>query len=106
MALGRRRALSFRLIRVIPVTCWKLIRFFHRRKKMPSKSATPLARRLLTTTEAAEFLACGKNTLEQDRLRGSRIPYVQMGRSVRYDVLDLETFLAASKRRSTSELAA
>jgi len=62
----------------------------------------PLTRRLLTTTEAAEFLACGKNTLEQDRLRGSRIPYVQMGRSVRYDLTDLEAFLSANKRRSTS----
>lgn len=63
----------------------------------------PAPRRLLTTTEAAEFLACGRNTLEQDRLRGSRIPYVSIGRSVRYDKADLEAFIAANKRRSTSE---
>jgi excisionase family DNA binding protein len=72
---------------------------------MHPKATNPLPapRRLLTTTEAAEFLSCGRNTLEQDRLRGSRIPYVSIGRSVRYDMADLEAFIAANKRRSTSE---
>jgi excisionase family DNA binding protein len=60
--------------------------------------------RLLTTPQAAEYLQLGKNTLEQDRLRGGGIPYVQRGRSVRYDIVDLDAWIAANKRRSTSEL--
>jgi excisionase family DNA binding protein len=71
---------------------------------MPSASTTmPLPRRLLTTMEAAQFLKCAKNTLEQWRLSGSPIPYVRLGTAVRYDVLDLEAYLAANKQRSTSE---
>ena len=73
----------------------------HRKLAPPLRLAIP--RRLLKTSEAAQFLDCGVNTLEQDRMHGATIPFVKMGRSVRYDLADLEVFLAANKRRSTSE---
>jgi helix-turn-helix protein len=47
------------------------------------------ARRLFTTREAAEILGRGENTLEQERLHGRGIPYIKMGRAIRYDLNDL-----------------
>jgi excisionase family DNA binding protein len=69
---------------------------------MPSTSlaTAPLPPRLLTTTEAAQFLKCGRNTLEQWRLEGSPVPYVRLGRSVRYDLTDWRA--AGSQSRAGS----
>jgi len=52
-------------------------------------------KRLLNTAETAEFLGLGKSTLEQDRLYGRLgIPYVRMGRSIRYRREDLEAYIS------------
>ena len=41
---------------------------------------------LLTTNEAAELLRCSPKTLEADRCRRRwRVPYVFVGRAIRYD---------------------
>jgi hypothetical protein len=63
----------------------------------------PLPPRLLTTQELAEFRGCGENTLEQERLKGKGVPYIKFGKSVRYDWRDVEAYIAANRRRSTSE---
>lgn len=68
-------------------------------------SATPieLARgpgsgvpRLLTAAQAARCLAVSPKTLWTLTSRGE-IPCVRMGRSVRYDVLDLDRFIESRK---------
>lgn len=59
---------------------------------------------LLTTKEAAKFLGVSKAFLERDRWAGARIPFVQVGtRAVRYRATDIEAYLKAQARRSTTE---
>ena len=59
---------------------------------------------LLTTKEAARYLAVSAAFLERDRWAGAEIPYLKVGaRAVRYRLSDLEDFLAHRLRRSTSD---
>ena len=48
---------------------------------------------LLTTAQAAKLLGISKAYLERDRWKGASIPYLKVGRAVRYRQSDLETFL-------------
>lgn len=60
--------------------------------------------RLLTTAEAAQFLGVSKAFLERDRWAGARIPFVRVGdRAVRYQLSELEAYIAGQVRRSTSD---
>jgi excisionase family DNA binding protein len=59
--------------------------------------------RLLTTREAAEWLGVSGSFLERDRWAGARIPFVKLGRAVRYDPAAIERYLASCVRRSTSD---
>ena len=60
----------------------------------PSIDNTPL----LDETEAAKFLAIQPCTLRKWRLSGSatRLPFVRVGRRIRYRVSDVEKFIAAN----------
>jgi excisionase family DNA binding protein len=60
-------------------------------------------KRLLTTAEAADLLNISEYTLERDRWAGARIPYIKIGRSVRYDPDEIERYLKSQVRRSTSD---
>jgi predicted DNA-binding transcriptional regulator AlpA len=61
-------------------------------------------RRRLRTTEAASYLGIGKSTLEKLRLTGLGPIYIKAGpRVVVYDIADLDAWLAARRRASTSE---
>jgi excisionase family DNA binding protein len=59
---------------------------------------------LVTTPEAAKYLAVKPNTLEIWRVQGKSPVYKKIGRMVRYSLDDLDAFLAASTRNSTSQL--
>jgi hypothetical protein len=54
---------------------------------------------LLTTREAAEFLRVHPVSLRRHRSEGSRsnrmevVPYIRMGRAIRYRLRDLEAYL-------------
>ena len=62
---------------------------------------------LLTTAEAAHFLGVSKAFLERDRWAGARIPFVRVGdRAVRYQLSELEAYIAGQVRHSTSDLGA
>lgn len=62
---------------------------------------------LVTTEQAAAYLGGLKpNTLEGWRIRGEGPPYKKIGRLVRYSLADLDAYLAASSRSSTSQAAA
>lgn len=50
---------------------------------------------LMTTSEAADYLASTKTTLEQWRARNDGPPFVKMGRSVRYRRADLDQWIEA-----------
>jgi predicted DNA-binding transcriptional regulator AlpA len=62
-----------------------------------------LSQRVLTTHQAAAYCGQSPRTLEAFRLTGRGPRFLKLGRSVRYSVEDLEAWLAASRRRSTSD---
>jgi len=59
---------------------------------------------LRTQREAAEVLRLSERTLERMRLTGLGPAYVKAGRRVLYRQADLETWVAAQLRVSTSEV--
>ena len=59
---------------------------------------------LLNTKQAAEYLGLSMAFLERDRWAGARIPFIKVGtRAVRYRLSDLEHYLTAQTRTSTSD---
>lgn len=67
-----------------------------------SSQSTPLQRPKLRTRQAAAYTGLAKSTLEKLRCYGGGAPYIRIGRIVLYDPDDLDTWLAAHKRRTTS----
>ena len=57
----------------------------------------------MRTKEAANYLAMAKSTLEKKRLTGHGPKFIKMGRSVVYDVHDLDEWAESQKFSSTSE---
>ena len=63
-----------------------------------------MQQRLLTTAEAAQFLAVSKAFLERDRWAGARIPFIKIGaRAVRYEQEALDAYIENQRRRSTTD---
>lgn len=62
-----------------------------------------MTEQLLTTRDAARILCVSEAFLERDRWAGARIPFVKVGRAVRYRLIELERYVEARTRRSTSE---
>jgi len=60
-------------------------------------------RRMLRTCEAAEYTGIAKSTLEKFRVNGRGCPFIRIGRIVVYDPNDLEAWLSAHRRKSTSD---
>ncbi len=57
----------------------------------------------LRTQEAAAYTGLAKSTLEKLRVTGDGAPYIRIGRVVLYDPDDLDAWLAAHRRKSTSD---
>ena len=60
-------------------------------------------RPLLDQNAVAAILGVQVKTLESWRLRGRGIPFLKVGRCVRYRASAVEAFLKASERQSTSD---
>ena len=60
-------------------------------------------RRMLTAKDAASYLGIAVHTLAKWRLSGDSPAYHKFGRHVLYDRSDLDAWIAARKRRSTSD---
>ena len=58
---------------------------------------------LVDERAASVCLGLSTRTLQKWRLQGLGPRFVKLGRAVRYDPADLQEFLQASRRRSTSE---
>lgn len=58
-------------------------------------------KKFLSEIEAAEFLCCSVAKMQRDRRLGSKIPYVKIGRSVRYRLADLERYVEQQTYTST-----
>lgn len=48
---------------------------------------------LWTTKQTAEFLGQSESTLEQDRYKGRGVPYVKLGKTVRYRPTDVRKYI-------------
>ena len=60
--------------------------------------------RLLSDREVSQITGRARSTLQKDRVVGGGIPYVYVGRLVRYRLSDVEAYIAALPPcRSTSE---
>lgn len=58
---------------------------------------------LLTEKQAAQRLGCSIYKLQKDRRIGSPIPYIKIGRSVRYQIEDIDAYLANHRFTSTAQ---
>ena len=76
----------------------------------PKNLATPdfpLADPLLSDTDVARLIGRARKTLQKDRLRGGKesIPFIRLGRLVRYRLSDVQQFIAQRPAlRSTSDV--
>lgn len=68
---------------------------------MPQDSISQ--RRMLRTDEAAAYCGSSASTFEKLRLFGGGPRYVKLGRRVVYDQADLDAWLDANRRASTSD---
>jgi hypothetical protein len=69
----------------------------------PGAIAAPIQTRLVDEHKAAAILGLSVKTLRRWRWAGSELPFIKLGRSaVRYDLGDLEAYIAAGRRQSTS----
>ena len=57
----------------------------------------------LDVTQAAEYLGISASTLSKRRVFGGGPKYLKLGRRVVYDVRDLDAWLEAHRRASTSD---
>jgi len=62
-----------------------------------------MSEQLVSTKDAARILCVSEAFLERDRWAGARIPFVKIGRAVRYCTSDLDAYISARRRRSTSQ---
>ena len=62
-----------------------------------------LGTKVLRTGEAADYVGLKPVTLETLRLKGGGPVYLKLGRSVRYSVADLDEWVFARRRVSTSQ---
>ena len=69
---------------------------------VPSNSRTTTASKLLDTNQLAEQLLNKANTIEGWRIKGIGPRYIKIGRLVRYRPEDVEPWLEAQTRNSTS----
>ncbi len=58
---------------------------------------------LLQTQRVAELTGLSVRTLEKKRLDGGGPRFVKLGRSVRYELADVEEWIRQSRRTSTSD---
>ena len=65
----------------------------------PSDGSAPLGRRLVAAPAACAFLGVAPRTLRSWVALG-RVPVVRIGRTVRFDVRDLEALVEAAKGRA------
>jgi len=67
------------------------------------QKADQTQQRVLRTAEAADYCGSSASTFEKLRLTGGGPVYSKIGRRVVYRVEDLDAWLAANSRRSTSD---
>lgn len=67
------------------------------------QTSQPTEHRCLRTADAASYVGLSKSTLEKLRVTGGGPAYSALGRVVVYRIEDLDAWVSAHKRRSTSD---
>ena len=62
--------------------------------------------RYLRTKSAADYCGSAESTFEKLRVTGDGPPFIKIGRTVVYDLDDLDHWLSSKKRTSTSDAGA
>lgn len=57
----------------------------------------------INTKQAAHMLGCSTYKLEKDRVTGNGIPFIKVGRIVRYRLSDIEAYLVSRRFTSTAQ---
>lgn len=58
---------------------------------------------LLTEQQLAKQLQIPVRTIQNQRQTGMGIPFIKIGKSVRYDTNEIEAFIERNRRNSTSQ---
>lgn len=53
---------------------------------------------LLTPKQAASYLNISTSTLAKNRMKKDRIPFIKIGRSVRYELSVLNSYIESNRR--------
>jgi Helix-turn-helix domain len=64
----------------------------------------PLHMVLCDEHEAARILGKQVSTLRTERVKGGGLPYCKLGRNVRYRMSDIQAYIEAGMRDSTSQV--
>ena len=67
-------------------------------------SHTTISPRVLHTAPAADYIGKTESTLEKWRVTGGGPPFIKSGRTIVYDIRDLDDWLDERRFRSTSEV--
>ncbi len=62
-----------------------------------------MGKQLLTQKRLSELIDVSERTLERWRVEGSGLVFCRAGRKILYRLEDVDDWLAASRRKSTSE---
>jgi len=69
---------------------------------LQTQTQQPAARQLLNNDEAAAYLGLSHRTLPVWRVQGKGPRFIKIGHLVRYELLDLNAWIDANTRASTS----
>ena len=59
-------------------------------------------KRLLNVEEAAEYIGSTPGSIYQ-KVHNGKIPFVKIGRSVRFDIIDLDAFIEQKKKETIKQ---
>ena len=74
-----------------------------RRDRMSPLEGSAVVGPLLTTEEAAELLGLSEQALKLHRMTGRGVPFVRLGRSVRYNRRDIDDYVLGNTIRPSSK---
>jgi excisionase family DNA binding protein len=58
-----------------------------------------ITKRIYNTNESAQYIGLGKRTF-QERVAANEIASIKIGRSIRFDIADLDAFIEKHKRKA------
>lgn len=64
---------------------------------MQQQAATATEEVYLTDTQVAQITGRAKSTLQKDRVRRVGIPYIKIGRTIRYTLTDVHKYMESNR---------